>query len=50
MKIGIFSEAVRPPASIFGMVVAFDKGFWEISNFLTLTLTQGHGDLEKGSK
>ena len=50
MKIGIFSEAVRPPASIFGMVVAFDKGFQEISNFMTLTLTQGRGDLEKGPK
>ena len=48
MKIGVFSEAVRPPASIFGMMVAFDKGFWEISNFMTLT--QGRGDLEKGQK
>ena len=50
MKIGIFSEAVRPPASIFGMVVACDKGFQEILNFMTLTLTQGRGDLEKGQK
>ena len=50
MKNGIFSEAVRPPASIFGMVVAVDKGFQEISNFVTLTLTQGRGDLEKGPK
>ena len=50
MKIGIFSEAVGPPASMFGMVVAYDKGFQEISKFMTLTLTQGHGDLEKGPK
>ena len=50
MKIEIFSEAIRPPASIFGVVVALDKGFQEILNFMTLTLTQGCGDLEKGQK
>ena len=46
----MFSEAVGPPASICGMIVACIKDFQGILNIMTLALTQGHFDLEKGSK
>ena len=43
----LFSERVWPTVSTFVMVVACDKGYHCIPNIMTLTLTQGRGDLEE---
>ena len=44
------SETIYTRATQFSMVVVYSKGFMKIIKFVTMTLTQGHSDLQKKGK
>ena len=44
------SETIHTRATQFSMVIVYSKGFMKIVKFVTMTLTQGHSDLQKKGK